>query len=317
MKNISKTNFFIKIGVFTKMKDKTFLFRFQMNPQKHLIRSKSAPHLKRNHSYPKFEKLEDPILEVSEGANMFLNAPKNRYYNVLPAKATRVPLKNLKNDYINANFVADSWIATQAPVKKSYRDFWKMIWDNQVSVIVMLTSLEENGVTKASKYWKDAEYKYHSFETLDNTEIIIKIHLDKTIFLRSGKLNVISLSKKGDTEEKTENRTIYHLQYSDWQDHENPSSVEDIDHLINYMELFNSLPNELNGSIVVHCSAGVGRTGTFIACAIVKRLFYEKSKVDIQKIVNSLRQHREKMVQTKEQYRFIFRYFEFLTAIRK
>ena len=284
-------------------------------------KSKSSSCLRKDQKgYPKFEQLEDPTLEVFEGSTMFLNAPKNRYYNVLPAKATRVPLKNLKNDYINANFVADSWIATQAPVKKSYRDFWKMIWDQQVSVIMMLTGLEEKGIRKASKYWKDAEYLYLASETQDNTEITLKVQLDKTVTLLCGKLNIISLFYNDSTSDNTENtqntekRTIYHLQYWNWQDHEHPSSVSDIDNLIDYMELFNS---KRGGPIVVHCSAGVGRTGTFIACAMVKRLFYEKSPISISSIVNCLRHHREKMVQTREQYRFIFHYFEFLTAIRK
>lgn len=275
-------------------------------------RSKSL-NLLNKREYPAFDDLIQSDSEIYEGSAMFLNAPKNRYNNVLPLASTRVHLNDLKNDYINANYHTcekTDWIMTQAPVAASFRDFWKMVWDNNVSVIVMLTEFIENNVRKASKYWKSKQYSYQAYETLNNMDYHLTLNKEQTIQLICGKLTIFTLSYHN---QKTNNETrkIYHIQYKNWRDHTGPASFDDIDNLINYMELFSNSSGNSEPAIV-HCSAGVGRTGTFIACAIIKRLFLKRENINIPEIVNNLRRCRSGMVQTEEQYHFLYRYLEFL-----
>jgi len=254
-----------------------------------------------------------------------INNTRNRYDNILAREKTRVKLVGIDNDYINANYItytdkglSKTFISTQAPLYKTYRDFWKMVWDNKSSVVVMLTDFKERGRTKADRYWEnvsEANFFYNSIETTENVDIDLIVNLESTTILNPGILNIFTVTCYID-EELVESRTVYHIQYKDWGDHKQPSSVNDINTLISYMELYESAGNNkgLDGPPIVHCSAGVGRTGTFIACAIVKQLTLLRCDVEIQNIVKQLRTCRDHMVQNSDQYSFIYKYKESLSV---
>jgi protein tyrosine phosphatase len=250
--------------------------------------------------------------------NIYPNRLKNRYSNVIPLESTRVKLEGLKNDYINANHVkipdiVMNFISTQAPISATYQDFWKMVWDQKSSTIIMLTDFEENGKLKASQYWGTKNviksFTYTSEETTDNIEyklyvtLIRQTNLAKFMILRE-----FSLSKDGEV------RTVVHIQYTNWGDHQKPTSTSDIQRLIIYMSMFKTIGHisKLEGPAIIHCSAGIGRSGTFIACALVKYIRLKKREVNISQIVSNLRKCRSGMVQTDEQYAFIYKFNEYL-----
>jgi protein tyrosine phosphatase len=259
---------------------------------------------------------ETEIYEKCKTGKEYMNIVKNRYSNIVPFDTTRIRLLGLKNDYINANhiFIDDIdeiYIATQAPTPKTYRDFWKMVWDQQSSIIVMLTDIEESGKRKADQYWKDnekpKEFSYLKNETSDKKEISISVTLIKKISLKAGILREFILNMNGET------RKISHIQYTDWLDHMKPSSITDINCLIMYMDLFRTPGSRyVLGSPIIHCSAGVGRTGTFIACSLIKHLLLHKKNIYIPKIISVMRKCRRGMVQTEEQYAFIYKFLEIL-----
>lgn len=241
-------------------------------------------------------------LEEDISVASYLNKNKNRYTNVLTIDKTRVKLQNLINDYINANYInfnyIDRFIATQAPLSNTVRDFWKMVWDQNSSCIVMLSSLSKE---KADKYWSDNLLKYEQNETLDDKEIIIKVELIKEEDLKIWTLRKFNL------EYNNEARQVYHLQYIKWEDHKEPLNPEHINTLIDQMFEYSK-----GEKCIVHCSAGVGRTGTFIACALIKL-----GNRNVFEIVSELRKQRYKMVQTEDQYKFIYSYLKYLNEFRQ
>ena len=257
-----------------------------------------------------------------------MNRSKNRYSNVLPTETTRVQLKGLKNDYINANIISPinstddhtneniSYISTQAPLPNTCRDFWKMVWDQQTSVVMMLTDFKEGNPsrTKAHQYWSSkhpSTFIYTPSETLDEIETNLMAELEVSIELECGTLNIFNLTNGKGT------RRIYHIHYKDWGDHKEPSSLNDIKNLVDYMNVFHSigLLNGLDGPPIIHCSAGIGRTGTFISCAIVKALYLHREEVNIPYIVKTLRECRDGMVQTDDQYVFIYQFYQSLSHL--
>lgn len=250
-------------------------------------------------------------------SSIFFNREKNRYANILALESSRVKLEGLHNDYINANYIQakgtnDCYISTQAPLPNTSRDFWKMVWDKKTAVIMMLTNFQEGGKIKSHKYWnsrsRTVAFKYKMSETLKKEEITLVVKLESITELQRGILHIFSLVC-GD-----EIRRIYHIQYKDWNDHKKPSEPKDIKILINYMDCFKSIGEfvGLDGPPIIHCSAGIGRTGTFIACAISNHCYLRKIPVEITDIVKNLRNCRRGMVQTDEQYAFIYHYNETL-----
>ena len=252
-------------------------------------------------------KKSNPLRNSSTGYDFF-NEYKNRYTDVVAKNKTRVTLKGLDVDYINANHIkyqGQKYISTQAPLKNTRRDFWKMVYDQKSPVIVMLTKCKSG---KAEKYWpstqiKPKTYNYWSGQTSDE-DIEIKVTLENTIELDVCVLRVFNLSYNGDI------KMIYHIQYTQWGDHKVPHHPEHINDLIRYMELFQVLGerNGLKGPPIIHCSAGIGRAGTFISCSIVKTLKLQRDNVDIPDIVKTLRECRDGMVQTGDQYFFIHQF---------
>ncbi|KYR00888.1 protein-tyrosine phosphatase 1 [Tieghemostelium lacteum] len=260
--------------------------------------------------------------ETSEGDKKH-NSMKNRYTNILPCNTTRVILEKIGDkegtDYINANFIDGimdkQYICTQGPLQNTILDFWRMVWENGSSIIVMLSREQENCRPKCDRYWPDqlkdmaanhwSEQKFscHLMEISrdDQREIVIRKLLLKNL-------------------QTAQQRNIIHYQYEGWPDHNAPQDTEPLRHLLHLINDYQSslsLQDQLK-PIVVHCSAGVGRTGTFCTVHIIlKKLekyylkFQHQPPVDyidfnLFNIVLNLRAQRPGMVQQFEQYIFCY-----------
>ena len=228
------------------------------------------------------------------------NKTKNRYNNVLPFDKTIVKMKNL--EYINANYIKLTnidkirFISTQAPTNETMETFYRMIWEHKVPVIVMLTKCVEKRMIKANCYWPSVNQS-ENFAEFEIT-LISESNEDDLIFIRRIKIS------KGE-----KHRIITLVQYVEWPDHGTPNNSKIIRKLIDIMEkerVNNSLSLE-NDHIVVHCSAGIGRTGTFLAIYSALHYFDSCGIANIHEIVKNLRDQRMLMVQSFEQYTFIYK----------
>ncbi|XP_051885657.1 receptor-type tyrosine-protein phosphatase eta [Pristis pectinata] len=239
------------------------------------------------------------ILQSTQVSQQPLNKPKNRYNNVLPYDISRVKLSltsDPSSDYINANFMPGynskkEFIAAQGPLMNTMSDFWRMIWEHHVPAIVMLTKCVEQGRAKCEQYWP--------------TERPL-IFEDKIVTLTSEVINEdwtirdFSLVK-----DKTgEKYNVRQFHFTGWPDHGVPSTTAV---LIEFRNLVRHYINQhqMHGPTVVHCSAGVGRTGTFISIDHMIQQIDNNRKVDIWGIVYQLRMNRPLMVQTESQYVFL------------
>ncbi|XP_060885221.1 receptor-type tyrosine-protein phosphatase O isoform X4 [Labrus mixtus] len=247
-----------------------------------------------------FEELKSVGLDLShDAADLPINRPKNRYTNILPYDFSRVKLISMHNDegsdYINANYIpgykhAKEYIATQGPLPETRNDFWKMVLQQKSPIIVMLTQCNERRRVKCDHYWPFTDepvmYGEISAEMLSETEspewIIRKIRLGYA----------------------DESQDILHLNYTSWPDHGVPT-VNAIESILQFVHIVRQQANRTKDPIIVHCSAGVGRTGTFIALDRLMQHIREHEFADILGMVSEMRSHRLSMVQTEEQYVFI------------
>jgi len=256
-------------------------------------------------------KMEETFLDISSGTGEIDdhstnpdNKLKNRYGDVLPLKTTIVKLSRVGNDesteYINANFVQDvtsesmpnpqKYICTQAPLPNTFTDFWRMAWENNVHLIIMLTNLVENNRKKADIYWPKKINCINQYgnvsvkfikERFRNTSIVLRyfeiwytdpepIVYDETLSDEKSNDSDETRSKKRShhntvtiqTDPKLNIRQIVQVHCTDWPDFGVPNSIDLMRELVNEVDI---RKNETNEPIVVHCSAGIGRTGTFVA----------------------------------------------------
>lgn len=262
----------------------------------------------------------------------FQNASKNRYKDVIPMERTRVKLKGLCNDYINANHIQlkytmksknkyFNYISTQAPTRSTAKDFWKMVWDQETTFIMMLTDFEENGRKKASLYWNPninvvTRFVYESYETLNNE----KYHLDVVLREKYFVMPNIHLRIFDIITPEGKSRRVHHFQYLDWKDNGTPENLTDVTFLIGYMNIYESLSDMIgykNFIPIIHCSAGVGRTGAFISACVVKEFLLNGITPEIPRIVCDLRKCRDGMVQTYGQYIFIYNFKDLICRLHR
>ncbi|XP_067283475.1 receptor-type tyrosine-protein phosphatase O isoform X3 [Pseudorasbora parva] len=247
-----------------------------------------------------FEELKSVGLDLShEAADLPVNRPKNRYTNILPYDFSRVKLISLHNDegsdYINANYIPGyhsphEFIATQGPLPETRNDFWKMILQQKSHIVVMLTQCNERRRVKCDHYWPFTE------EPVAYGEITVEMMAETDSpewTIRNFRLGYAD-----------ETQDILHFNYTSWPDHGVPT-VNAIESILQFVQLVRQQVNRTKGPIVVHCSAGVGRTGTFIALDRLMQHIQEHEYVDILGLVSDMRSHRLSMVQTEEQYVFI------------
>ncbi|XP_008330025.1 receptor-type tyrosine-protein phosphatase C isoform X2 [Cynoglossus semilaevis] len=226
------------------------------------------------------------------------NGPKNRYVDILPYDYNRVQLTTgsgeAGSDYINASFIdgykePKKYIAAQGPKDETVGDFWRMIWEQQTSIIVMVTQCEEGNRIKCAQYWPSPQRETEIFK-----EFVVNLksedHFPDYIIRR---LSVIN--KK----EKSSEREVTHIQFKSWPDHGVP---EEPQLLLKLRRRVNAFKNLFSGPIVVHCSAGVGRTGTYTAIDAMMECLEAEGRVDIYGYVVQLRRQRCLMVQVEAQY---------------
>lgn len=226
------------------------------------------------------------------------NQNKNRYVDILPYDYNRVELSEINGDagstYINASYIDGfkeprKYIAAQGPRDETVDDFWRMIWEQKATVIVMVTRCEEGNRNKCAEYWPSMEEGTRAFK-----DIVVTINDHKRCpdYIIQ-KLNVAH--KK----EKATGREVTHIQFTSWPDHGVP---EDPHLLLKLRRRVNAFSNFFSGPIVVHCSAGVGRTGTYIGIDAMLEGLEAEGKVDVYGYVVKLRRQRCLMVQVEAQY---------------
>ncbi|XP_077956998.1 receptor-type tyrosine-protein phosphatase O isoform X5 [Gasterosteus aculeatus] len=247
-----------------------------------------------------FEELKSVGLDLShDAADLPVNRPKNRYTNILPYDFSRVKLMSMHNDegsdYINANYVpgyknANEYIATQGPLPETRNEFWKMVLQEKCPLVVMLTQCTERRRVKCDHYWPFTDepvmYGEISVEMLSESE-------SPEWTIRKFRLGYADQSQD-----------VLHLNYTSWPDHGVPT-VNAIESILQFVHIVRQQASRTRDPVVVHCSAGVGRTGTFIALDRLMQHIREHEFADILGMVSEMRSHRLSMVQTEEQYVFI------------
>ncbi|KAM6468299.1 receptor-type tyrosine-protein phosphatase delta isoform 28-T31 [Liasis olivaceus] len=235
-------------------------------------------------------------------ANLPCNKFKNRLVNIMPYESTRICLQPIRgvegSDYINASFIdgyrqQKAYVATQGPLAETTEDFWRMLWEHNSTIVVMLTKLREMGREKCHQYWpaeRSARYQYFVVDPMAEYNM-------PQYILREFK---VTDARDG------QSRTVRQFQFTDWPEQGVPKSGEGFIDFIGQVHKTKEQFGQ-DGPISVHCSAGVGRTGVFITLSIVlERMRYE-GVVDIFQTVKMLRTQRPAMVQTEDQYQFCYR----------
>ncbi|XP_073427845.1 receptor-type tyrosine-protein phosphatase C isoform X2 [Dendrobates tinctorius] len=237
-----------------------------------------------------------PIKEARKSCNQ----SKNRYIDILPYDVNRVVLSEIHgepgSDYINASYINGfkeprKYIAAQGPKEETMNDFWRMIWEQKSTIIVMVTRCEEGNRNKCAQYWPLNEERAE-----DYGDITVKITEEKFFpDYITRKLHITSRREKSE-------RDITHIQFTVWPDHGVP---DDPNLLLKLRRRVNALSNFFSGPIIVHCSAGVGRTGTYISIDAMLEGLEAEGRVDVYGYVVQLRRQRCLMVQVESQYIFI------------
>lgn len=245
-----------------------------------------------------------------------VNMRKNRYINVVCYDHTRVVLEpydlpdgvppNDPMDYINASFVdgyrqSRAYISTQGPIESTFMDFWRMIWQTCCRVIVMVTLDIENEVIKCDRYWP----------TSDNR--IMNLGIYKIEFIKSESHEDFIITTLRLTNTRSEvSRDIWHLQFISWPDFGVPSTATALlkfreSVLRKQLDAIEYTGNTTYPPIVVHCSAGVGRSGTFVTVDICIQKLETTGLVDVKSVVEKLRKQRYCSIQTRDQYIFCYK----------
>ncbi|XP_065710475.1 receptor-type tyrosine-protein phosphatase V-like [Patagioenas fasciata] len=252
--------------------------------------------------FQEFEELKEVGKEQPKvEAELPENVSKNRYPHVLPYDHSRVKLSQLgedpHSDYINANFMPgytspQEFIATQGPLKKTIEDFWRLVWEQNVCNIIMLTVCMENGRVLCDHYWpsESAPVSYGQ----------VRVHLLMQSSSEEWTMREFKLWHEGLRAE----RHVSHLHYTAWPDHGIPESTTSI---MTFRELVREHIQSTKdaGPTLVHCSAGVGRSGTFIALDQLLQQMKQEKVVDVFGVVYTLRMNRYLMIQTLSQYVFL------------
>ncbi|XP_029948296.1 receptor-type tyrosine-protein phosphatase alpha [Salarias fasciatus] len=244
-----------------------------------------------------------PIQASCDAASKEENKEKNRYVNILPYDHSRVHLSSLEgvpdSDFINASFIngyqeKNKFIAAQGPKEETVNDYWRMIWEQNTATIVMVTNLKERKECKCAQYWPD-----QGCWTYGN----IRVSVEDTMVLVDYTIRKFCIQQVGDVSGKKPQRLITQFHFTSWPDFGVPFTPIG---MLKFLKKVKACNPQYAGPIVVHCSAGVGRTGTFIVIDAMLDMMIAERKVDVFGFVTRIRAQRSQMVQTDMQYVFIF-----------
>nr|XP_022311825.1 receptor-type tyrosine-protein phosphatase epsilon-like isoform X1 [Crassostrea virginica] len=240
---------------------------------------------------------EQPDIACTVG-KLTENIPKNRFKTTFPYDHSRVVLQSAKNgDYINANYIKNAesdvaYIASQGPKRNTVADFWKMVWQERVSVIAMVTNLTEGEKTKCERYWP-----FSRANDMVKDCFLLKLKSEKTY--ANFVIHEIDILNR----ESNKTRHVTHLQYTAWPDHGTPTPLE---LLVFYRYVSKAVEHNPANKLLVHCSAGIGRTGTFIALDALHRQGQKTGRINIVEYVHTMREDRMNMIQNANQYEFLY-----------
>lgn len=228
------------------------------------------------------------------------NMRKNRYSDILPYEHSRVRLNPASNvsssDYINASTIMDhdprnpAYIATQGPLPHTVADFWQMVWEQGSIVVVNLTRLTENSVTVCHRYWpEEGSDLYHIYEVhLVSEHVWCEDYIIRSFYLKNLQTN--------------ETRTVTQFHFIAWPNNEVPSSAKT---MLDFRRKVNKSFRCRSSPVIVHCSDGAGRTGTYcLIDMVLNRLSKGAKEIDIAATLEHIRDQRINMVRTKEQFEF-------------
>ncbi|XP_045539804.1 tyrosine-protein phosphatase 69D isoform X1 [Papilio machaon] len=265
------------------------------------------------------------------------NQPKNRYPDIKAYDQTRVKLSQIDgisgSDYINANYVMGykerkKFICAQGPTETTVNDFWRMIWEHGLELIVMLTNLEEYSKVKCSKYWPDDSRGprafgnitvYHVSEKRYSDYIVRELRITKQPLNSDGQpvIENNGIKRNGDCKEaadgshpnspqtRGESRLVRQYHFLMWKDFAAPEHSYSI---LKFIKRVNEAwCNMVGRPVVVHCSAGVGRTGTLVALDCLLEQLRATGHVSVFNTVAELRRQRNFLVQSLKQYVFVYR----------
>uniref|UniRef100_A0A674MCD8 Tyrosine-protein phosphatase non-receptor type n=1 Tax=Takifugu rubripes TaxID=31033 RepID=A0A674MCD8_TAKRU len=254
------------------------------------------------------QKQEAKVKKSREEGQRPENKSKNRYKNILPFNDTRVILKNadpnvVGSDYINANYLRNTlwestsqkvYIASQGCLASTVSDFWQMVWQENTRVIVMTTREVEKGRNKCVPYWPDSE------GPKDVGQYVVTINSEREA--SDYKVRVLKMCPPQNS------RIIWHYQYISWPDHGVP---EEPGGVLSFLAQVNAKQDEFAkaGPMIIHCSAGIGRTGTIVVIDMILETINTLGldcDIDISKYIQMVREQRSGMVQTEAQYKFIY-----------
>ncbi|XP_049820439.1 tyrosine-protein phosphatase 69D isoform X3 [Aethina tumida] len=253
-----------------------------------------------------FELLPDRFSDrTTRSSDTRENVYKNRYPDIKAYDQTRVKLSQVDSiagsDYVNANFVMGykerkKFICAQGPMDTTVNEFWRMIWEQHLELILMLTNLEEYSKTKCAKYWPDKCDGDKSFGEISVTHVQETRYSDYIV-------RDLKISRTTGSKDQEERRiTQYHyLVWKDFMAPEHPNGI------IKFIKRVNEAYSIEKGCILVHCSAGVGRTGTLVALDCLLQQLKEEGSVSIFNTICDLRHQRNFLVQSLKQYIFIYR----------
>uniref|UniRef100_A0A8C5I6T8 Tyrosine-protein phosphatase non-receptor type 9 n=1 Tax=Gouania willdenowi TaxID=441366 RepID=A0A8C5I6T8_GOUWI len=267
--------------------------------------------------YQEYEEIrKEPPAGNFDNSKKLANQMKNRYSDVLCLDHSRVRLCQLSDDedetsdYINASFMDgykknNAYIATQGPLPKTFGDFWRMVWEQMVLIIVMTTRVVERGRVKCGQYWplEEGRTEQYGYFLVKNTQMQL---------FQDFKLSHLELYNT----QSGERREVYHYLYVSWPDFGVPKSASA---MLDFRELVHQrreavvkiLGSSWTGSpggppVVVHCSAGIGRTGTFCTLDICLSRLEDIGTIDVRQTVRRMRTQRAFSIQTWEQYYFCY-----------
>ncbi|XP_077357117.1 tyrosine-protein phosphatase non-receptor type 5 [Festucalex cinctus] len=224
---------------------------------------------------------------------------KNRYKSILPNPRSRVVLQAGSSadplaSYINANYIRGyggaekAFIATQGPMVNTVDDFWLMAWQEAAPAIVMITKLKEKN-EKCVRYWPEKRGIYGKVEVEVDGVRECHHYTERRVTLKRGPTS----------------HTLHHFWFTSWPDHKTPDATLPLLQLMDDVEAATAAAGGPAGPVIVHCSAGIGRTGCFIAASVAARQLAVEGVVDVLAITCRLRLDRGGMIQTAEQYEFV------------